>query len=992
MKQRWTGVARVLDRVTRETDVRSDTALLEAFLGHDDAEAFARLVRRHGPMVQGVCRRLLGDAHDVEDAFQATFLVLLRKAPSLQWRERLGPWLYGVAHRTALKARARRNRTHAIERPHHAMTHEPATAAMPSLDGMECLDEELLALPEKYRLPLVLCELQGLSRRDAARALKLPEGTLSSRLARGRQLLRRRLVSRGVALTASGLLTLLASEARADVALRLVGATVRVAEALKAGTAAGPVVSLTEGVVKSMLLAKLKVVTALVVLLLTLGGAATGTMAMAWGGDDTVPVAQPAPVAAVSPRPVPDLQPAAMEQFLIRAVVYRLDKAGEKKILASPQLVTLSGQAACFLAGGEQPAAWKEKVDMVDFGTKISVTVRRENSDHVRFQFEGSMDEPQTVDGFDYHITGLHVKCMKVIRLGEAQSIVLRKHDDGKPACCIEFGIDVVTAVASQPAFRGAGQELRIPPVAKPPVLTSPVMGPSPLALDFAYPTLPQVPANLKTYCINLKVLEAAKPDAVPEVLTAPRITTFEGQAARVDVANYPTNRLTLQTIVTRKSDKQVQLHVALTDLKGDRTNGLEVRQVGTAADVETVVELNVPMKLVLINHPDGMERLWAEITVAEGPPTPDATPEPMPSQPPTVPASVLPAPTSAPLTAATPRDFIIDAKLLRTERANAPPIALEDMRIQTLANYENQSSIGSLDAGQYLVTTHVSPIQEGKIRFRADVRHDKIDKSEGTDWSTTGGTTSLSKTIKSGQTETLVLQKHEDGSPRLWMEMTVYKSSQAPSHPTARTPLTVGVPPGNAGPSALSGWGTLAGQRTNLGALTQPVVRTWQDHLQLRHRNTTNGPRVELKIGNVRLEATKLRIGSGKQAYWFTAAPNGIAIQGPALTTVCSEMDFGGGLAVTEVPFSTKEGRFKATYHAIKGEPAVAQIQWGDAEIECTQLEVGNEMALSVHGNGMTMLRGDSIIKAEQIDIDFNKDKITVNGQGIVETRPAKP
>src|SRR5260221_7198055 len=176
-----------LRRLAREPDGRDDARLLEAFVNGREEAAFAELLRRHGPLVLGVCRRLLRDPHDVEDAFQATFLVLIRKARSIGRRERLAGWLYGVAFRTAQKARFRRGRRAAVERQGD-MSAEPACETASPPDAVVWLDPELLALPEKYRLPLVLCELQGLSRPDAARQLKLHEGTLSSRLARGRVL------------------------------------------------------------------------------------------------------------------------------------------------------------------------------------------------------------------------------------------------------------------------------------------------------------------------------------------------------------------------------------------------------------------------------------------------------------------------------------------------------------------------------------------------------------------------------------------------------------------------------------------------------------------------------------------------------------------------------------------------------------------------------------------------------------------------------------
>src|SRR5581483_9321050 len=164
----------------------TDAELLERFLASRDETAFEALVRRHGPMVLGVCRRILRDSHDAEDAFQATFLVLVRKAASVVPREQLGNWLYGVAYRTALKARTARARRRRHERRAHAL---PAAApAGESLDLRPLLDQHLERLPAAYRAAVVLCDLEGRTKREAARQLGVPEGTLSSRLARGRAL------------------------------------------------------------------------------------------------------------------------------------------------------------------------------------------------------------------------------------------------------------------------------------------------------------------------------------------------------------------------------------------------------------------------------------------------------------------------------------------------------------------------------------------------------------------------------------------------------------------------------------------------------------------------------------------------------------------------------------------------------------------------------------------------------------------------------------
>ncbi|MDY3563112.1 sigma-70 family RNA polymerase sigma factor [Gemmata sp. JC673] len=274
----------VLNAVARLTapDPRTDAGLVRAFLTGSDEGAFAELVRRHGPTVLGVCRRALGATPDAEDAFQATFLVLVRRARSTEWRDALGPWLYGVALKVAHKARAVRARRRTHERPEQPMT-EPATPASEPDDAAAVLDDELAALPARYRAPLVLCEIRGASRRDAARELGLTEGTLSSRLARGRKLLRERLARRGVAPAAGGLAV--------AVPAGLAGATVRHAThalARAAGAVPIAILSLTEEVTKTMI-AKWK-----------LALAAVATCAALTGFEAWNTSAHPAPVSDVS--------------------------------------------------------------------------------------------------------------------------------------------------------------------------------------------------------------------------------------------------------------------------------------------------------------------------------------------------------------------------------------------------------------------------------------------------------------------------------------------------------------------------------------------------------------------------------------------------------------------------------------------------------------------------------------------------------------------
>lgn len=246
----------------------TDGQLLDRFLARREEAAFEEIVRRHGTMVWGVCRRILRRHHDAEDAFQATFLVLARKGASVFPRERLGNWLYGVAVQTALKARsliAKRG-----ERERQVMTMpEPTTDRLELPDDLGIwLDRELSRLPEKYRAPIVLCDLEGESHKAAACRLGWPIGTLSGRLSRARAILARRLNRRGQGLSAGALALVLAREAEsASLPPLLSHSTARAAACLAAGGAVTELVSaqvaaLMEGVVTAMVLTQVRVVAA----------------------------------------------------------------------------------------------------------------------------------------------------------------------------------------------------------------------------------------------------------------------------------------------------------------------------------------------------------------------------------------------------------------------------------------------------------------------------------------------------------------------------------------------------------------------------------------------------------------------------------------------------------------------------------------------------------------------------------------------------------
>jgi RNA polymerase sigma factor (sigma-70 family) len=266
-------VLRYLHQVAalRSSGELSDGALLERFAARGEEAAFEALLQRHGPMVLGVCRRVLGEAHDAEDAFQATWLVLVRSARSVGKAGSVGSWLHGVAHRTALKARAAQaaRRKHVRRVAVMANNGPGAEAAWGEL--RQVLDEEVGRLPEACRGPFVLCYLEGKTYDEAARLLGCPKGTVSTRLTRARELLRARLTRRGLALSAGLLATALSENAAPAVPPALTAATV---SAASAAAVSPQVAALTEGVLKAMLLSKCKVATAVLLAVgVVIGGA-----------------------------------------------------------------------------------------------------------------------------------------------------------------------------------------------------------------------------------------------------------------------------------------------------------------------------------------------------------------------------------------------------------------------------------------------------------------------------------------------------------------------------------------------------------------------------------------------------------------------------------------------------------------------------------------------------------------------------------------------
>jgi RNA polymerase sigma factor (sigma-70 family) len=292
----------------------TDRELLHRFVAQREEAAFSELVRRHGPMVLGVCRRLLGDAHAAEDAFQATFLVLVRRARAVPWRESLGGWLHGAAWRVALRAKKVGAASRAgLVRLGSPQLHSPDPSEEAAARELRrVLDQELQGLPAKYRAPLVLCDLEGKTHEQAARELGWPKGSLAKRLDGGRERLRARLVRRGVALSAAALAALVTKEATASVPTASLAAAALLAADGGASTAAA---ALAKGVVQAMWLTKMLTAAVLVLALTAVGGVVGVKAIQNWQAQ-----AAPAPS---SPAPADEKEIMPID----KAVVYRIGQS-----------------------------------------------------------------------------------------------------------------------------------------------------------------------------------------------------------------------------------------------------------------------------------------------------------------------------------------------------------------------------------------------------------------------------------------------------------------------------------------------------------------------------------------------------------------------------------------------------------------------------------------------------------------------------------------
>ncbi len=382
-----------------------DRELLEEFLArrdHSAERAFAAIVARHGPMVWSICRSISPDSHTAEDAFQATFLVLVRSARSIRRCETLGPWLHGVARRVAVRAKAAVTRRKRQEEQGAAMTMNAKAISRTGpdpfrFDEIEALHQEIGRLPERYRAAVILCHLEGCTHTEAARILQCPAGTVSIRVSRAKELLRDRLIRRGLAFATVTAGSLALSEtamaaAAVPLPLGLAESTVRAAidvaatNALTAGTVSAAVSRLTGGALRTMTLQKITLATALVA---TTGSAASGIALFAMGHPTANPV--PGQAASTSKKDQPpqeDQKKADAEKAILQA---------REKCLNNLQFIALAfnNMASLNNPPGFPPAVIRSKDGKPLLSWRVAALPYLEQNDlYKKFHLDEPWDSP----------------------------------------------------------------------------------------------------------------------------------------------------------------------------------------------------------------------------------------------------------------------------------------------------------------------------------------------------------------------------------------------------------------------------------------------------------------------------------------------------------------------------------------------------------------------------------------------------------------------
>jgi RNA polymerase sigma factor (sigma-70 family) len=409
-------------------------------------------------MVFGVCRRVLGNHHDAEDAFQGTFLILARKASTVRPRERVANWLHGVAVRTALKVRAttmkRRREQQVAEFPER----EAAMTAQ-RLDLQPLLDQELSGLPENYRLPILLCDLEGRTIKDATRQLGWPQGTLACRLVRGRKLLAKRLASRGL-VPSAGSLAVLTSQNNVSAAVptsllvSTITAASRIAEGptMVAGVVPAKVAALMQGVEKAMLFSRLKTA-GLRVLIVTLSVCAAATIYTTQAAEQ--PKAEQKPVTTDEvrkARAAPAPKSAAPREYVVTSRLLGAGAGQPKELLLLPKVTLDDGQlvSVAIVDVPEQlPANLLPKVlheEKIKIGLFLDVRVRRREGNKIRLVLSVQKNEVDESGAGAVYVSGNSVQAVQDGELLKPVKLVVEREGGGTAKRWVEVTVDEVKA------------------------------------------------------------------------------------------------------------------------------------------------------------------------------------------------------------------------------------------------------------------------------------------------------------------------------------------------------------------------------------------------------------------------------------------------------------------------------------------------------------------------------------------------------------------
>jgi RNA polymerase sigma factor (sigma-70 family) len=604
---------------------RTDGQLLASFIEKQDGAAFEALVRRHGPMVFGVCRRVVRHHHDAEDAFQATFLVLARKAPSVRPRERVASWLHGVALRTAMRAKALAAKRRGREKPIAQMPEPAAAAHDPWPDLRPLLDHELNGLPENYRLPILLCDLQDKTIKEAAGQLGWPQGTLAGRLARARKLLAKRLARRGLVPSAGSLAGVAApNAASAGVPASLVSSAVKAASVVSAGQKAIAgvvpvrVAALMEGVMKAMLITKVKTVTAVLLVVAAVGTGGgwlsrpttvAAQAAQAPGATTTLDAETSQPeykscfikTLAVTAEHFEQITYANQYDGRIEATTCRPDSTG----MLRQAYVSLSCEAGkCLLA------VQIHKVRTT--GGRSEVVGRDAKLERLILT---KLSAPQETQGKRFRGAGAEVSVNS--DAGLAGSVVPNERNFSTASDCGTAALSGRTQAARQGSDLVVGDKQQTVQPKKAGIGSAPT------------PLAPPQAAGRREYVIMTRLLEAGA--GQQKALRLPKVTVDEGQLAPIRIIDVPPELLAkvlldekiklgliLDVRVKRWGGNKVRLILSLQKNEVEESNASGVSVLGNSVQAVQDVELHKPVKMVFERAAGGSARRWVELTVDE--------------------------------------------------------------------------------------------------------------------------------------------------------------------------------------------------------------------------------------------------------------------------------------------------------------------------------------------------------------------------------------